>query len=350
MEPKIPAARPSSDEDTTKASGQTTGTETGSAPGAGAPSAGEAATGETTAEPTGQAGGAAEVPTEARAARAAGTARARTGATARIAAIRPAKTTPLVKATRTTRATAATKMPVTGATPAAKMPAAAKATTPAKTVTVAAPATTPVPAPLWERLRANPRYAPELLAVAAVQVVGAQADEYVRWLTATYPYATGDSIARYVAGRYTRQAGFASLAGTLARPWGALAGLAAYTWVRTRLVLLTAAAYGHDPRDPERVPELLVLLGVHPDLPAARAALVAAQTGRRSAQASGAGGWLGLAKALATPLGRVAVRRGRPGALSLPGARPLAGVLVDGSAADALARRAAALYRPNSGS
>lgn len=370
MEPKIPAARPSSDESTTGAAAETAAAETASEPTAA----------EATTDSTEHAGDVIEVPAGVRAPRTTGTTRPRAAAAARTAAAKamPAtKTAPATKATTATRATSPAKTaakatraavpataPSAGDTPSAE-PAPASDAAPVDPVPVRvaapvepvdpAPATAlttttvvaPAPAPLWERLRANPRYAPELLAVAAVQMLGGQVDEHARWLVATYPHATADSIARYAARRYARQAGYVSLAGTLARPWGTLAGLAGYIWVRARLVLLTAAAYGHDPRDPERVPELLVLLGVHPDLPAARTALADVQTGRRSASAGAVPSWLGLAKALATPLSRA--RRGRPSAFSLPGVRPLAGVIVDVSATEALARRAVTMYRPASG-
>jgi hypothetical protein len=367
MEPKIPAARPSSDESTTGAAAETAATETASVT-----TAGGAAT-ESTEHP----GDVIEVPAEARAPRATGTARSRAAARTAAAKAMPAtKTTPLAKVTTAARATAPAKTAAKATRAAAAEPARAgdapsaepapASATPVDPVSasVAAPvepiepapatapttttAVAPVPPPLWERLRANPRYAPELLAMAAVQLLGGQVDEHARWLTATYPHATADSIARYAARRYARQAGYVALAGALARPGGPVAGLAAYIWVRARLVLLTAAAYGHDPRDPERAPELLVLLGVHPDLPAARAALDVAQMARQSAPAGAARGWFGLAKALAAPLGRVAMRCGRSGSFSPPGVRPLAAAVADGSAAAALARRAVAMYRPGS--
>ncbi|MEN3305402.1 MAG: hypothetical protein V7603_1604 [Micromonosporaceae bacterium] len=204
------------------------------------------------------------------------------------------------------------------------------------TSAVAVEKITRVPTPLWERIKANPRYAPELLACAAVDLLGGQVDGYARWLAATYPHATPDSIARYAAQRYAKRAGYAVLVATLTRPLGGLAEAATLTWAHARLVLLIAAAYGHDPADPKRVPELLVLLGIHPDLPTARAALDAAA----NPTAHAPHGWAGLARGLAAPVsGR------RLPARFFPGAGVLLGAIVNSARTEAVARRAVTQYR-----
>jgi hypothetical protein len=196
----------------------------------------------------------------------------------------------------------------------------------------------PVPTPLWEKIKASPRYAPELLASAAVDTLGGQVEEYARWLAGTYPHATPDAIARYAAQRYAKGAGYASLAAALSPPWGTLAQGAALIWAHARLVLLIAAAYGHSPTAPERVPELLVLLGVHDDVPTAQAALRAAGTHPAAGPVSG---WSGLARTLAGPLSGLGLR-----SRLLPGAGLLLGAVYSGSATERLARRAIGHYGP----
>jgi hypothetical protein len=105
---------------------------------------------------------------------------------------------------------------------------------------------TPEKAPWWTRTPTRLGAVPGYLAEAAVDTFGDEAHRYVQWLRETYPNATPDGLARAAAGK---PKGLTVLAG----PVGLLAAQA-------RLVLRIAAAYGQDPRDAARVPELLVLL------------------------------------------------------------------------------------------
>src|SRR5436190_739991 len=50
-------------------------------------------------------------------------------------------------------------------------------------------------------------------------------------------------------------------------------GYLAYLWEEGRMVLRTAALYGHDPRELETTAEVLALRGIHPTVDAARAQL-----------------------------------------------------------------------------
>ncbi|HVF20946.1 MAG TPA: hypothetical protein VNA14_12000 [Mycobacteriales bacterium] len=73
-------------------------------------------------------------------------------------------------------------------------------------------------------------------------------------------------------------------AGTLTLPaaavtlTGDIIGLA---WIQTRMTLIVAALYGHDPRDPARVKELLTFNGVYGTAPVTTVANAASQAGRR---------------------------------------------------------------------
>jgi hypothetical protein len=132
--------------------------------------------------------------------------------------------------------------------------------------------------PLATQLLDRPGYAPELLAIAAVETLGPAAQAWVRRIRATYPTATPEGLARLATREYQRLAsagvGIAATAGLLAP----LAGAAAHAWAQASLVLRLAAAYGLDPAHPDRAVDLLVLGRVHPSDETARAALAAAQS------------------------------------------------------------------------
>ncbi|MFU8876122.1 hypothetical protein [Micromonospora sp. SL4-19] len=257
--------------------------------------------------------------------------------------------------TRTGRARKATKAaPAKRTGPARKS---AQPESPQVTVTAPGPLAEAAPGPArtsvegWRaagaRLLDHPGFAPELLALAAVDALGPHARDWVERARRAYPDADADGLARLVTRRFVRLAGaggaFAAGAGLLAP----LAELAAVLWAQANLVLHLAAAYGRDPGHPDRVAELLVLTRVHPDVGTARAALDAV----RSAGAPTDGPWPRAAEAawrLATPL---AAQAGgwlglRVASRLLPGAAMLAAAAGDSAAAERLAARAIGRYRP----
>ncbi|SIN26357.1 hypothetical protein SAMN04489832_4589 [Micromonospora cremea] len=198
------------------------------------------------------------------------------------------------------------------------------------------------------QLRDHPGFAPEVLALAAVRALGPGAADWAERLRARYPDAPADGLARLATRRFVRSAGAGGAAAALAGLFAPLAELASVLWTHSNLVLHLAAAYGRDPAHPDRAVELLVLTQVHPDPESARAALAAVGTADdpvegtwpRAAEAAWrlaapltaqAGGWLAL---------RLASRL-------LPGAAVLAAALGDSAAADRLAARAVAAYRPS---
>ncbi|MEV6813737.1 hypothetical protein [Micromonospora sp. NPDC051296] len=200
---------------------------------------------------------------------------------------------------------------------------------------------------LVARVLDHPGFAPELLALTAVEALGPRADEWARRLRETYPAAGGDGLARLASRRFVRQAGIGGATAALAGAFAPVVELAAVLWSQANLVLHLAAAYDRDPTHPDRAAELLVLTQVHPDEASARSALAAArvadgpdeQPGARAAEAAWrlaaplaaqAGGWLAL---------RLASRL-------LPGAAVLAAAAGDAAAAQRLAARATHTYRP----
>ncbi|WP_247684176.1 hypothetical protein [Micromonospora sp. D93] len=197
------------------------------------------------------------------------------------------------------------------------------------------------------RVLDHPGFAPELLALAAVRALGPGAAGWAAGLRTRYPDASADGLARLATRRFVRSAGAGGATAALAGFFAPLAELAAVLWTHSELVLHLAAAYGKDPTHPDRAVDLLVLTQVHPDRASAAAALAAAETAGDPVE----GAWPRAAEAawrLAAPLtaqagGWVALRLV---ARLLPGAAVLAAALGDAAAADRLAARTVAVYRP----
>ncbi|SBT52846.1 hypothetical protein [Micromonospora narathiwatensis] len=280
------------------------------------------------------------------------TGRAATGKAAPTKRAAPAakKATPAKKTTATKAATTAKKTAVAKAASAGKATSGQKAASAPKTTSVQQESGR-TPGEGWRavaaRLLDHPGYAPELLALAAVDALGPIARDWVERTRGTYPDADADGLARLVTRRFVRLAGtggvFAAGAGLLAP----VAELAAALWTQASLVLHLAAVYGRDPGHADRAAELLVLTQVHPDTGTAHAALDTA----RSAGAPVDGPWPRAAEAawrLAMPL---AAQTGgwlglRVASRLLPGAAVLAAAAGDSAAAERLAARAVARYRP----
>ncbi|WP_197701446.1 hypothetical protein [Micromonospora coxensis] len=264
----------------------------------------------------------------------------------------------------TSTSTSATRAPAPATEPApADAPAAQQATAPTAGADLAPVASAPegvalegqvsgrTPgldlAGIRSRLRQHPGFAPELLALAAVEGIGPRARDWAHGLREAYPDAGPDGLARLATRRFVRVAGLGGATSALAGLFAPVAELATVLWTQAALVLHLAAAYGRDPRDAERAVELLVLTQVHPDADSARAALDAA----RAADGPGDRPWPRAAEAawrLAAPLaaqagGWVALRLA---SRLVPGAAVLAAAAGDAAAAERLAARAVAAYRP----
>lgn len=127
-----------------------------------------------------------------------------------------------------------------------------------------------LPKSLWERLRAEPERAPELIALAAAERFAPQAEH---WMRVAGPGHDPAKLARVA---YRKHVRLARLEGATLGFGGALtsaADLAALAWIQCRMVFYVAAAFGYEPGHPMRPAELLALQGLY-DTPAeARAAL-----------------------------------------------------------------------------
>lgn len=214
---------------------------------------------------------------------------------------------------------------------------------------VAAGTATP-PSGLWERMKADPQYAPEHLALEAVRRLGPEARAWAERTRAWYPQLSADELARLAIRRFVTRARLSgAISGAAGLP-GAVLDVGVLAWTQARLVLHVAAAYGHDPEHPDRATDLLVLQKVHKAAETARLALgVAAGRERLGA----------LLRRTNTPLGRVLLRLGvklaqmagiraakRLFAKAVPGAAILLGTWANSAATKKLARRAQDWYRP----
>ncbi|NUT33844.1 MAG: EcsC family protein [Hamadaea sp.] len=141
-------------------------------------------------------------------------------------------------------------------------------------------------------MRADPQYAPEHLALEAVERIGPAANAWAAALREREPGLAPDAMAHRAVNRFTRHAQLSgAISGAAGLP-GAVLDLGVLAWTQCRLVLHVAAAYGVDATHPDRATDLLVLQKVHKAAEGARLALGVA-TGRErigSAVATLAGG------------------------------------------------------------
>jgi len=207
------------------------------------------------------------------------------------------------------------------------------------------------PGSLWARMKADPQYAPEHLALEAVRRLGPQAQRWAERLRAERPELGPDDMAQLAIKRFTNLARLSgAVSGATGLP-GAIVDVGVLAWTQARMVLHVAAAYGHDPTVQDRATDLLVLQKVHKAAETARVALgVAAGRERASrlfAQAAGqplTGVMVRLGLKLAQMAGVRAAKH--MFAKIVPGAAVILGTWVNSAATTDLARRARQRYRP----
>jgi EcsC protein family len=126
------------------------------------------------------------------------------------------------------------------------------------------------PGPLWQRIRAEPERAAELIALAAAERFHEPAR---RWAAITLPYNEPPKAAKLTMKKHVRMARLEGatlgIGGLITAP----ADIMALLWLQSRMVFYIAASYGYDPAHPMRPAELLVLMDVYPTAEQARAAL-----------------------------------------------------------------------------
>jgi hypothetical protein len=207
------------------------------------------------------------------------------------------------------------------------------------------------PAGLWQRMKADPEYAPEHLALEAVTRLGPEATRWVQRTRARYPGMPADTVAQIATRRFTT---FARLSGAAAGATGlpgAVIDIGVLAWTQARMVLHIAAAYGIDPAEADRATDLLVLQGVHKYAQTARSALAVAR-GHETVDA------LLPNKGQPTQVSQVFLRLGwklaqmaglkaakKMFAKMVPGAAIILGTWANSSATKDLAKKTVALYR-----
>jgi hypothetical protein len=194
-----------------------------------------------------------------------------------------------------------------------------------------------------QALRTYPGYAAEILALAAVEHLGREADRYATWVRDTYPNTTPDSLARLATQRFLRLARNEGALAGAAGPFTLLLEASGLAWLQARLVLHVAAAYGRDPQDRARAGELLMLQRLHPSVQAAQRALDAVQ-GPTAAPGV-------LTPRVATPVARAigvaALRAGlaRLAGRLIPGGGAVVGAVSAARSTERLAARATSYYK-----
>jgi EcsC protein family len=126
------------------------------------------------------------------------------------------------------------------------------------------------PQSLWNRILAQPERAPELIALAASERFGPQAEEWVRVAGAGH---TPERLAKVA---YKKHVRLSRLEGGVLGVGGALTAapdIVALIWIQSRMVFYIAAAHGYDPRHPMRPAELLAIQGFYETPDEARRAL-----------------------------------------------------------------------------
>lgn len=206
------------------------------------------------------------------------------------------------------------------------------------------------PGSLWARMKADPQYAPEHLALEAVRRLGPEAQRWADRAREEHPDSTPDALAQQAARRFTNHARLSgAVSGATGLP-GAVVDVGVLAWTQARMVLHMAAAYGVDPTSAERATDLLVLQRVHKAAEAARLALGVAAGRERASRlfANTAGRPLsGVMFKLGVKLAQMAGVRAakRVFAKVIPGAAVVLGTWANSAATKDLAGRTTELYR-----
>ncbi|MFI7488883.1 EcsC family protein [Micromonospora echinaurantiaca] len=206
------------------------------------------------------------------------------------------------------------------------------------------------PAKLWDRMREDPQYAPEHLALEAVRRLGPEAAQWAARVRYEQPGAPAEALADQAVRRFVNRARLSGAVSGAAGLPGAVIDVGVLAWTQARMVLHIAAAYGVDPVHPDRATDLLVLQRVHKVAESARLALGVAAGRERAGALFGSGGQQALGKVMLRLGVRLAQMAGvraakRVFAKVVPGAAIILGTWANSSATKDLAERSRALYR-----
>ncbi|MFI7606121.1 EcsC family protein [Micromonospora sp. NPDC049366] len=210
------------------------------------------------------------------------------------------------------------------------------------------------PARLWDRMREDPQYAPEHLALEAVRRLGPEAAQWARRARSEQPGVAADALAEQAIRRFVNHARLSGAVSGAAGLPGAVIDVGVLAWTQARMVLHVAAAYDVDATHTDRATDLLVLQRVHKVAESARLALGVAAGRERAGALFGSGGQGQLGKVMLRLGVRLAQMAGvraakRVFAKIVPGAAIILGTWANSSATKDLAERSRALYRQHGG-
>lgn len=204
-----------------------------------------------------------------------------------------------------------------------------------------------LPPGLVAELRRDPTYALETLALAAVEVHGPAAEQWIRE-RGPLRYSP-DQLAKSATKRFTNVARLEGAALGFGGIFTAAPDTAALIWILTREVLFVAASYGMDPTDKARAAEMLVIFEVYDTVEAAQAGLD--RQGERLAMALArtqiATRLQGSERSFTDRLVRYASKRAakRYGGRLIPGLGAILGSIDNAASARRIGDRAVAYYR-----
>ncbi|MER5701500.1 EcsC family protein [Micromonospora sp. NPDC002296] len=206
------------------------------------------------------------------------------------------------------------------------------------------------PARLWDRMREDPQYAPEHLALEAVRRLGPEAAQWAARARAERPGVPAEELADQAVRKFVTLARLSGAVSGAAGLPGAVIDVGVLAWTQARMVLHIAAAHEIDPTHPDRATDLLVLQKVHKVAGTARLALGVAAGRERAGALFGSGGQNALGKAMIRLGVRLAQMAGvraakRVFAKVIPGAAIILGTWANSSATKELAERSRQLYR-----
>ncbi|MDM4718348.1 EcsC family protein [Micromonospora sp. WMMA1363] len=210
------------------------------------------------------------------------------------------------------------------------------------------------PAGLWDRMREDPQYAPEHLALEAVRRLGPEAAQWAEQVRAQQPEVSAEVLAERAVRTFVNHARLSGAVSGAAGLPGAVIDVGVLAWTQARMVLHIAAAHGVDATHVDRATDLLVLQKVHKAAQSARLALGVAAGRERAGALFGHGGQAPRGRAmvqLGVRLARMAGVRAakRMFAKVIPGAAVILGTWANSSATKDLAARSRALYRQHGG-
>lgn len=209
-----------------------------------------------------------------------------------------------------------------------------------------------IPPNLIRDLRAEPSYAFETIARAAVDVHGPAA---AKWVAEKQKVGySPDQLARSAV---KANANLARVEGAVLGIGGfitAVPDMAVFAWILARDVIFVSAAYGYDPTDPRRAAEVLVVTGVYDTVEHAQDALD--KQGERLAvalarnQIEQVTTSSGPQRSVGNKLARFAAKRAarRFGGRMIPGLGAVLGAIDHGQTARRIGLQAIDFYRPKS--